>query len=126
MMRALHTILAGMIAVSCASSPDKPKDTDSDGVPDTRDNCIEVHNPHQIDSDGDWYGNACDIDFNNDGIVAPWEYFRWSTYYDTSQLDGDWWPDADLTEDGVVGGPDYGRAVEQLNSGEPGPSGLRD
>ena len=35
-------------------------DSDSDGIPDTSDNCPTVANPPQIDSDGDGDGNACD------------------------------------------------------------------
>jgi hypothetical protein len=44
-------------------------DSDGDGIPDSRDNCINVRNPDQRDSDGDGYGDACDADVNNDGIV---------------------------------------------------------
>ncbi|HVP09774.1 MAG TPA: thrombospondin type 3 repeat-containing protein [Phycisphaerae bacterium] len=35
-------------------------DTDSDGVPDTDDNCPMMSNPGQTDSDGDGFGDACD------------------------------------------------------------------
>ncbi len=44
-------------------------DSDSDGQPDATDNCTEVANASQLDSDSDGYGNACDGDFNNDCIV---------------------------------------------------------
>ncbi len=44
-------------------------DTDNDGVPDSRDNCLASANPTQRDSDGDGYGDACDGDPNNDGFV---------------------------------------------------------
>ncbi|EYF00148.1 DNRLRE domain-containing protein [Chondromyces apiculatus] len=36
-------------------------DTDGDGVPDDVDNCPDVANPAQTDSDGDGIGNACDL-----------------------------------------------------------------
>jgi uncharacterized protein (TIGR03790 family) len=45
-------------------------DADGDGVPDASDNCIFVPNADQRDTDGDGYGNACDPDVNNDGIVT--------------------------------------------------------
>ncbi len=41
-----------------AASPD----TDDDGVPDHLDNCPDVPNPDQRDSDGDGAGDACDLD----------------------------------------------------------------
>jgi uncharacterized protein (TIGR03790 family) len=45
-------------------------DSDGDGVPDRRDNCREQPNPDQRDSDGDGFGDACDGDFDQDGVVG--------------------------------------------------------
>jgi len=36
------------------------KDSDNDGIIDSEDNCPEVYNPEQIDSDGDGVGDECD------------------------------------------------------------------
>lgn len=36
------------------------KDTDGDGVPDAVDNCPQVANPEQTDTDGDKIGDACE------------------------------------------------------------------
>ena len=36
-------------------------DRDGDGVPDTLDNCPDVFNPLQVDSDGDGVGDACEL-----------------------------------------------------------------
>ena len=44
-------------------------DGDSDGVLDYLDNCSTDANPSQGDTDGDDYGNRCDGDFDNNGIV---------------------------------------------------------
>ncbi len=48
---------------------DSGKDTDGDGVKDDDDNCPQVANPDQADSDGDGIGDACDSDNggNDDG-----------------------------------------------------------
>ena len=35
-------------------------DNDSDGVPDSSDNCPDVSNPDQSEGDGDAFGDACD------------------------------------------------------------------
>ena len=44
-------------------------DSDSDGVPDDSDNCIDVANADQFDSNGDSIGNACDADITGPGGV---------------------------------------------------------
>jgi hypothetical protein len=43
-------------------------DIDSDGVPDTRDNCVSVPNPDQQDINNNGRGDACD-DFDQDGVI---------------------------------------------------------
>jgi hypothetical protein len=43
-----------------SSPPPPPVDTDGDGVTDAKDNCVNVANPDQKDSDGDDIGDACD------------------------------------------------------------------
>lgn len=44
-------------------------DTDSDLISDEADNCPNIYNPAQKDSDGDGDGDACDPDADNDGIL---------------------------------------------------------
>ena len=79
-------------------------DADSDGVPDAADNCTLVPNgpgepSPQRDTDGDGYGNACDPDFDQDGIVDvddrlafKQHFLRTDPLYD---LDGDGRADVD-------------------------------
>jgi uncharacterized protein (TIGR03382 family) len=44
------------------------KDSDGDGVPDVLDNCPDVPNPDQKDTDHDGIGDACSNDMDGDGI----------------------------------------------------------
>jgi pimeloyl-ACP methyl ester carboxylesterase len=92
-------------------------DSDGDGIPDIRDNCIGVFNPDQRDSDGDGFGNRCDADLNNDGAVnmADLDLFR--------QRFGSSDPDADLNGDGVVNFADLA-IFRSLFGQPPGPSAL--
>ena len=46
-------------------------DADSDGVADDQDNCAEFFNPDQANSDNDSFGDACDLDQDNDGFAYP-------------------------------------------------------
>lgn len=70
----------------------EPPDGDEDEHPDASDNCPDVYNPDQKDSDGDGRGDACDEDDDNDGIPDDEEEC-------THPLDSD--SDADGIMDGV-------------------------
>ncbi len=47
-----------------------PQDGDSDRVPDFADRCLTVANPDQKDADGDGFGDKCDADVDQDGMVT--------------------------------------------------------
>src|SRR5262249_4532789 len=47
-----------------ATRCDNSADSDGDGIPDAQDNCIDVANASQRDTDGDGIGNNCDADFD--------------------------------------------------------------
>lgn len=98
------------------------RDADSDGAYDSQDNCINVANPDQIDSDDDGFGNRCDADLNNNGFTnaADTTMFRQQLglpsvppTYNT----------ADLNANGTVNSQDT-VMFRQLLGSPPGPSGL--
>lgn len=71
-------------------------DTDTDGVEDIRDNCLNKSNVGQLDTDNDGYGNACDTDLNNDGHTNFADLSVFSKCFLSDNLV------CDFTEDGLV------------------------
>ncbi len=104
--------------------PVPPADTDSDGIPDSSDNCIEVANGpaipdaggnSQLDTNGDGYGNICDPDFDGNNIVDPSDYSAIKAALGSSS------PDQDLNGNGVVDPADVSILKSYWGS-PPGPS----
>jgi hypothetical protein len=93
-----------------------PLDTDNDGIRDNVDNCINVPNPDQRDTDGDGYGNMCDGDLNNNGTVNILDLGLFKARFNTTDAD------ADFNGDGVVNILDLGLFKQMFNK-PVGPSG---
>ncbi len=91
-------------------------DADRDGIPDSRDNCSAVANADQRDADGDGYGDACDADANNDGIVNSIDLALIKAAFGSSGPNR-----ADLNGDGRVNAQDLA-LVRRLFGTRPGPS----
>ena len=109
--------------------PPPTKDADGDSVPDSQDNCLEIPNLDQRDTDADGYGNLCDPDLDQDGLVTTawdpgaahgraFDLERIAAARGASRYD----PDADLDGDGRVDEHDIGLAQLWLFQA-PGPSG---
>ena len=101
-------------------------DADCDGTPDTQDNCLYIPNgptipdaggQSQRDTNGDGFGNLCDPDLNNDGLVTAMDYMILRSRLNTAD------PDADLNGDGLVTTADY-QILRGRSHQAPGPSGL--
>jgi hypothetical protein len=92
-------------------------DADVDGPLDGEDNCIETANADQRDTNGDGFGNACDPDLDDNGIVNFVDLgIMRSVFF---QVDDD----ADLNGDGRVNFGDLA-VLKQYFFQPPGPSGI--
>jgi len=92
-------------------------DTDGDGVTDDVDNCTNIANADQRDTDNDGFGNRCDADLDQSGFVNTIDLANFKSVYGTNNLN------ADLNGDGTVNTIDLA-IFRSLYGKVPGPSGL--
>ena len=117
-------LLTGLISCGLAMTANAGSidDMDGDRIPDVFDNCLDQANgpddlTHQDDADEDGYGNICDGDLTNDGLVAGTDFNAFLLLFGGTDLV------ADFTGDGIVAGTDFNKFLTMF--GEPnGPSGL--
>jgi hypothetical protein len=110
----LVLLLSGMPALA-----GPPPDADGDTVPDAEDNCSDVANLDQDDTDKDFCGNACDADYDDSGLVTFADYFQFATAFNTN--------DEGKCHTGTIPGCTVGFAqyffFATAFGGVPGPSG---
>jgi hypothetical protein len=109
---------AGSAPCSACDAPDN----DGDGLCDAVDDCTAAPDSLQLDSDLDGFGNACDPDFTNDGVVGVPDLLMVAGAFESRVGDPDYAPALDADGDGVVGAAEIlllGRHFERA----PGPSG---
>lgn len=92
------------------------EDQDNDGIDDTRDNCTKIFNPEQRDSNNDGYGNICDADLDNNGLVSFADLNLFRSAFDSEDAD------ADLDGSGRVSFADL-NIFRSLFDKPPGPAG---
>jgi hypothetical protein len=95
-----------------------PADADTDGSADVIDNCLGLANADQRDTDVDGYGNLCDADFNNNGLVDSQDGAVLRSRFGSSSH-----PHQDLNGNGVVDSNDGARLKAGFGQ-PPGPSGI--
>ncbi len=91
-------------------------DTDGDGFDDNTDNCTLIANPLQRDTDGDFYGNMCDGDFNGDFVI---NFTDLGVMKNNFFLAGDL--DTDMNGDGATNFADLAQ-IKSLFFNNPGPT----
>jgi Beta-propeller repeat/Thrombospondin type 3 repeat len=91
-------------------------DADGDGVVDAIDNCTLVANASQNDTDCDGFGNRCDGDFDNSGLVDAVD----TALFQAAFGGVDPLYDLDEPPDGLVGAPDFNILLALLGF-PPGP-----
>lgn len=99
-------------------------DPDMDGILDGVDNCRLLANPTQLDSNGDGYGNVCDADLNNSGLVTTADYGILRTVLGQAASASATAAAADLNGSGTVTTADFG-LLRALLGTAPGPSGFK-
>jgi hypothetical protein len=57
------------------ADPDETLDSDGDGIGNNRDNCVDVVNYGQVNTDSDETGDKCDNDDDNDGVLDASDLF---------------------------------------------------
>ena len=102
------------------------QDDDNDGIANDQDNCIDEPNGpmspdaggfSQRDTDGDGFGNVCDADFNNNGVVDPADFSTLKARFGQTGF-----PDQDLNGNGIVDPADFSRLKAGFGK-PPGPGG---
>lgn len=121
MRLALLALLSAFLAIPCSAQP--PADQDGDGIADSLDNCSALANEEQIDDDADGFGNRCDADLDQTGLVTILDFGLWKTCYQAAQSGNPWDLACDFDGSRSINAQDL-RILSRAFGRPPGPSGL--
>ncbi|MDJ0867078.1 MAG: hypothetical protein QNK03_13295 [Myxococcota bacterium] len=109
----------------CSGPGDPTEGVDGDGdlVSDAADNCVELANPQQRDSNRDGYGNRCDADYDGNGAVGISDFNVLRAQFGRTAEDAGFDPDVDADGNGAIGIADFS-VLRAFFGAAPGPSGL--
>jgi hypothetical protein len=125
-LRAIFALLSAALLtvafafVAAAGTP--CADGDGDGVCDDADNCLVLANPSQDDGDSDGYGEACDLDTNNDCVITTADIGIVLSAITGGETEPPPSP-FDVNLDGFITTADIGVVLSGLSGPPPGPSG---
>lgn len=115
-------VLVHFLAMPTMALATTCEDFDADGICDFADNCTETPNFDQIDTNGDGYGNACDTDFDNNGMTAFSDVLMLKAAWGSKVGDLAYDADCDVDSNGAIGGADWNELRRRFGT-EPGPAG---
>jgi hypothetical protein len=98
-------------------------DNDGDGVAQIFDNCLNVSNVSQLDTNFDGYGNICDGDLNNSLLTTTADFTLLRSVLNFGSGTSALAADADMNGSGLVTTADFTLLRSYINS-PPGPSGM--
>jgi hypothetical protein len=99
-------------------------DNDGDGFQNNMDNCLSKANAAQNDTDRDGIGNACDADYDQNGVAGISDFGTWSASFGLSEGAPGYVEatDSSVPPNSTTGIDDFGVWSGQFG-GPPGPSG---
>lgn len=98
-------------------------DSDGDGIIDSQDNCLNVANPDQRNTNNDDFGNICDGDLNNDNNTNTLDLRLYKSAHRSRLGDSNYNPDADFNGDNKINTLDL-NIYKKLHRKPPGPTGV--
>ncbi len=93
-----------------------------DGIPNSIDNCTTKLNPNQLDADLDGFGNYCDADFDQTGLVSIGDFGFFKSCLGSSDPNCG---EADLDGNGTIESANDFSIFTSLYGKAPGPSGSK-